>query len=261
MHKLSRSVYIIFFFLLSMSLIFQASPTLANSGTGQREMGELTDGKVKEKPQIEKLADNQYRIGSILVDKTKRIISIPGKTLSDNNNKPIEFIATMRNGYKSYESLFMLDVNAFEFNLACILIGLDSKNAVPAEFHFSPKPVLGDAVSIHISWKSNNKTVKYDIVELLKTRETKRKTKMAEAKTDTALAMPSEWSYTGSKFVGDNQYLAQMEGVLIGLVHDPASIIEHKTGIGLGRYGLISINNNIAPPQGHKILIIIQAKN
>jgi len=245
-----------FFFLLSMSLICSA-----NGSTGQREMGELTDGKVKEKPQIEKLANGQYRIGSIIVDKSKRIISIPGKTLSENNNKPIEFVATMKNGYKSYESLFMLEVNAFEFNLACILIGLNSEHAVPAEFHFSPKPVLGDAVSIHISWKSDNKTVKYDIVELLEFRKTKSRIKNTETKTDTTLSVPSEWSYTGSKFVGDNQYLAQMEGVLIGLVHDPASIIEHKAGIGLGNYGLISVKDDIAPPQGQKISIIIQAKN
>ena len=214
------------------------------------EMGELTDGRVKEKPQIEKLRDEKYRIGSIKIDKAKRLISIPGKMLSYEDGKPIEFIATMKNGYKSYESVFMLDSNAFEFNLACILIGLNSSHADPSKFHFDPEPVKGDPVVIKVSWESNDKINEYDIVELLK---------IGNADTNTSItpSVPSEWSYTGSMFVNGDQYLAQMDGVLIGVVHDPASIIEHR--IGLLNYGFLSIDASKAPQRGQEILITIQA--
>jgi len=241
------------FFLLTFSSVIFAqelpAPIITPADESNlNEMGELTDGRVKEKPQIEKLKNELYRIGSIKIDKTKRLITIPGKMLSYEEGKPIEFIATMKNGYKSYESVFMLDSNAFEFNLACILIGLDSSHADPSKFHFDPEPVKGDPVAIRVSWENHGKITEYDIVEVLK---------IGNSDTSITPSVPSEWSYTGSMFVNGDQYLAQMDGVLIGIVHDPASVIEHR--IGLLNYGFLSIDASKAPQSGQEILITIQA--
>ena len=256
--RTSSVIFLLTLFLLTLSSVCLSDelqpPIMPPEDSSLSEMGELTDGRVKQKPQIEKLGNEKYRIGSIRIDKTKRLITIPGKMLSYEGGKAIEFLATMKNGYKSYESVFMLDVNAFEFNLACILIGLDSSHAVPAKFHFDSEPVKGDPVSIRVSWESNGKRVDYDVIELLTTGD-------ANPDTATVPSLPSIWSYTGSMFVEGDQYLAQMEGVLVGLVHDPASIIEHRTGLGLGNYGFVTIDASRAPQRGQEILITIQANN
>lgn len=252
-----RALLVTFLLTLSSVGLAEQVPNSIPSPTNSKlnDMGELTDGRVTEKPQIEKLGNEQYRIGTIKVDKAKRFITVPGKMLSNVADKPIEFLATMKNGYKSYESVFMLDVNAFEFNLACILIGLDSSNAVPPKYHFDPEPVKGDPVSIRVSWKDNGKSFDYDPVELLKDAQIDPNKK---ASTPT---LPSTWSYTGSMFVEGDQYLAQMDGVLIGLVHDPASVIEHREGLGFHNYGSFTIDTSKTPKTGQEILITIQALN
>jgi len=209
------------------------------------DIGVPNDGRQKVKPRIEDLGKEKYRVGAIKIDKTRRLITIPGVMLPYEENKMIEFMATMKQGYKAYESVLSLETNAFEFNLACILIGLDSKKAVLSKFHFDPQPVQGDPVSIKVSWVKNGKRVEYDVIDLLKIGETK-------------LDKPTVWSYTGSMFVEGDRYLAQMDGVLIGLIHDPASIIEHKKGLAGGNWESIAINPDIAPQGGQEIVISIQ---
>ena len=209
------------------------------------DIGAPNDGRQKEKPRIEDLGKEKYRVGAIKIDKARRLITIPGVMLPYEEGKMIEFMATMKQGYKSYESVLSLETNAFEFNLACILIGLDSKKAVLSKFHFDPQPVQGDPVSIKVSWEKNGKRLEYDVIDLLKIGETKP-------------AKPTVWSYTGSMFVEGDRYLAQMDGVLIGLIHDPASIIEHKKGLAVGNYGSITIDPDIAPQGGQEIIISIQ---
>jgi hypothetical protein len=210
------------------------------------EYGGQNDGRLKEKPRIEDLGQGKYRIGKIVVDKAKQLITIPGTMLPYEDNKAIEFLASTKQGYKAYESVVMLDVNAFEFNLACILIGLDAKQSVSPKFHFDPEPVKGDPVSIRVSWEENGKQVEYDILQLLKVGKTKP-------------AGKSVWIYTGSKFINGDVYLAEIDGVLIGLIHDPASIIEHRDGLGLGNWGAISIDPDTAPKSGQALIIKIKA--
>ena len=241
--------------LLSVFLLLSAGICLADEttpATGAEtahyppdEIGEPDDGRMKEKPRIEDLGEGKYRIGAIRIDKAQHLISVPGIMLPYEDGKAIEFMATTKQGYKSYESVLMLEANAFEFNLACILIGLDPKRAVLPAYHFDPQPVQGDALSIRVGWNKHGQWVEHDVVELLRIGKSKP-------------VIPSGWSYTGSVFTEDNRYLAQMDGVLIGLVHDPASIIEHREGLGLGNWGSINIDAGLAPTGGQEVNVKLQ---
>lgn len=244
-HKILLSSYRLLFFIILLSLHTVSYSTEPATNVQPDEVGEPNDGIMKEKPKIEDMGQQIYRIGSIKVDKAKRLIMAPGKMLPYEDGKAIEFLATMKQGYKAYESVLSLDANAFEFNLACILIGLDSSQSVSPEFHFDPQPVKGDSVSIKVSWRNNGKPVEYDAAELLKVGEKKP-------------GKPSRWSYTGSMFIEGGRYLAQMDGVLIGLIHDPASIIEHREGLGLGNWGLLTIDHELAPKGGQEVTLTIQ---
>jgi len=209
-------------------------------------LGEPNDGKMKQEPSVQELGGEKFRIGAITVDRVKRLITVPGRMLPYEEVKPIEFVATMRQGFKSYESVLALDANAFEFNLACILIGLDADNASEVSYHFDPEPVEGDEVSIRVGWRKDEQWIEKDVVELLK---------LGQGKP----ASPSVWVYTGSGFIEGDRYLAQMDGVLIGLIHDPASIIEHREGIGLGDWGSVTVDSKMAPADGEEILLRIQS--
>lgn len=209
-------------------------------------MGELNDGRMTSQPGVHKLDKDRFRVGAIEVDKRKRLVTVPGRMLPFEEGKPIEFIATMKKGYKSYESVLMLDANAFEFNLACILIGLDPDRSTAARYHFDPEPIDGDRVSIRVGWQQDDQWVEKDAAELVKVGEQKP-------------AAPSVWIYTGSRFIDGDRYMAQMDGVIIGLIHDPASIIEHREGIGIGDWGSIAIDAAIAPAAGQEIIMRVQA--
>lgn len=182
-------------------------------------------------PKVENLGDNRYRIGNIVVDKSKQEFSVGGVVLVVE--PPLEFLAVTKGGAKGYESLLELNTDALSFNLACILIGLEAKEVRTSRFHFDPEEVKGDRVEIHVSWNIDGKQVSVSAAQML---EVGGKSSPVD-----------EWLYVGSMFQDDGQYLAHLDGTLIGFVHDPASIVEHRSGVGLGQYGAAGANSNLVP--------------
>ena len=237
-----RQLILLVFLSLLGSVCWSAEVTPAVENTVPNEPN---DGRMTREPSVQKLGNEQFKIGAIVVDRSKRLITVPGSMIPYEEGKPIEFVATMRQGYKAYESVLTLDANAFEFNLACILIGLDPDKASSVEYHFDPNPIAGDKVSIRVGWRENGQWLEMDVADLVKVGEEKP-------------ASPSVWVYTGSRFIEGDRYMAQMDGVLIGLIHDPASIIEHREGIGIGNWGNIAIDPELAPAGGQEIVLQVQ---
>ena len=219
-HSLSR-----FLFILLVVLFAQA--TLAN--------------QKPKPPTIKDLGNNRYQVGNIVIDKSKQLFTISGVVI--RNEPPIEFIAVTKGGEKAYESLLEMDTNAFDFNLACILIGLDEKKGKGSPMHFSPEAVKGDKVDVTLFWTKDNKTKSIAIADLLES--------------ETGNNIPSDWVYTASSFNKNGDFLAHLDGTLIGFVHSINTIIEHRTGIGLGNYGGINISANL-PPVGSRISLQIK---
>lgn len=200
-----------------------------------------TASTLKQKPRIESLGHGKYRIGKIILDKTKKKFVVPGSVI--RLDPPLEFLAVTKGGYKAYESLLELNTNAYEFNLACILIGLNPKSAVPSRVHFDVRPVSGDGVNIKVSWQQNGKRVTVRGEQLLNMIKTPKK--------------GSTWVYTGSILTRNGTYMAQVDGTLIGFVHDPSSVIEHRIGLGLGDYGAVGANKAVVPPIGTAVKLEI----
>ncbi len=197
------------------------------------------------KPAVQDLGNQRYRIGAIEIDKEKQIFTVPGVVI--RTDPPIEFVAVTLNGHKRYESVLELETDAFEFNLACILIGLDQQKARLPRFHFDPEPTQGDPVDVRLSWPSGDQTVEINATELF-------------LEGDKPVAT-QEWVYTGSAFLPDGRYMAAASGSLISFVHDPESIIQHRQGIGLSQYGGVTVNRAVAPPVGARISVSIQRRN
>lgn len=181
---------------------------------------------------IQSFGDGQYKIGNISVNKADKSFQVTGKFI--RLDAPIEFLAVAKDGDRGYESLLELDVDVFQFNLACILIGLDKNKGEPPKHHFDTTPLEGDSVEIWISWENNGKNYHVEAANLFK---------IKDSKLDSG-----EWVYTGSSFTpgkyGD--YLPKIGGgTLIGITHDPSSIIEHRIGFGRGSFSEIKLDESL----------------
>lgn len=197
-------------------------------------------------PHIESLGGERYRVGEIVIDKAAGSFLVPGRILTID--VPLEYLAVIVRGPKGYESLLELDASAVEFNLACILIGLTNDAAVPPDFQFDLDEVVGPSVTITAQWEENGETVEVDAGLLV----------MSDGKP----GIPDDWVYFGSSHPPGHPdvFLASSVGTLIGLAHDPASIIEHRTGVGIGARGSIVGNAELLGEIGKALTLRIAAK-
>ena len=210
-----------------------------------QEKKRAAEAQALRNPKIQDLGGDRFRVGLIEIDRGKRMFTVPAVIHLDEGAQ--EFLIAARGGYKGYESILEAGATPYEFNLACILIGLDDKTTRDPRYHFDPNKIEGDAVDISVSWKVGEETKRIPAARLVR-----------DSKDDRTLPEDG-WVYTGSAFTPDGQYLAQMDGVLVGFVHDPASIIEHATGFGQSLYGFVVPNTAVAPPKGTRVTVEVRA--
>ncbi len=197
---------------------------------------------------VEDLGEGRVRVGNIEIDTRQGSFTVSGMViLQDKIDAPMEFIAVTKGGVKSYEAIIELDTSAIDFNLACILIGLDEANATRPQYHFDPAETLGDPVSM---------TVAFEI-------ESDQGREQAVVPVESLLAGEDtvgshQWVYTGSSFYPNGDYLAEGVGTLVGFVHDPESIIQHRRGLGLGDYGAVVLNAEVVPPGQTPVVFTLQ---
>jgi hypothetical protein len=67
------------------------------------------------------------------------------------------------------------------------------------------------------------------------------------------------WVYTGSTFTTEGQYIAELDGVLIGFMHTRSSIIDEHGGTGVGRYGAIILNRNLGLEPNDPVTLYVRA--
>lgn len=193
---------------------------------------------------VEKLGDNLFRIGAIRVDTARKEVSVPGVV---NDVSVLEFVANTKGGFKAYESALELDTNAINFNLAMILIGLDKEHASVSKFHFDPNAPQGDPVEIWVEWTDGGKPRRIRAEQLV----------YNDVSKQTLTEGP--WIYTGSMFIENTGYLADLDGVLIGFVHTPAPIIESPRPLAEGGYGASRFNPNLGLKPGTRVTVVVRA--
>lgn len=196
-----------------------------------------------ESPKLEQVGEDRYRVGNIIVDKKTRSFEVPGKVL--HLTDALEYFAVASDGMKGYESLLELTTTPREFNLACILIGLDDKKSVKPRYQFDEQKPDGQSVDISLSWEEDGKSVTVSAANAMTAGED--------------VFDDDSWVYIGSA-LGDNgkQFMAEVGGTLIGFVHDPYSIIDHRNGGGIGAYGLITGNEKALPEEGSAVTLSVK---
>ena len=194
-------------------------------------------------PAVQKISDGVYRIGQLRVDTNKRELTAPATV---NDVLTVEFLANTRNGLKAYESAITVESDAITFNAALILLGLDPGNGRPSKFQFDAGTPEGDPVEIHIEFKGKRMRAE----QLLFDQRTKK-------------TLPiGPWVYTASTFYDTGHgkaFLAEQDGVLIGLMHGPAALIDNPRNDAVDGFGYFLVNPTLGVPPGSAITLIITA--
>jgi len=196
--------------------------------------------------EMKSLGRDRYQIGRIVVDKRTSTFSIPGRV--HVVGKPLEYLATSPGGMKAYETLLEVDATGSEFNLACILIGLErDPKQVPWQNLSQAERLVGRRIAISITWSVGGKLRQVPAAEAL-------------LNPDSGVKPESvEWVYIGSPASdGRDRFAADDTGTLIGFVHDANSIIESAIGIGIGAYGSVR-GHSMLPPVGTAVELVVQA--
>lgn len=194
-------------------------------------------------PAIQKLGESLYKVGQLRVDTAKRELTAPATI---NDVLTLEFAANTKGGLKAYESAITIDSDAITFNAALLLLGLDPANGRPSRYQFDPETPQGDPVSVELAWGSR----RVPIEELL----------FDQRNNKTLRQGP--WVYTGSTFYDGGhgrQFFAEVEGVLIGMMHGPAALIENPRNDAVTGYGSYVINPKLGIPPGSAITVIVTA--
>jgi hypothetical protein len=193
--------------------------------------------------ELKPLGQDRYQIGRIVVDKGARRFTVPGRV--HVTGKPLEYLATSPGGMKQYETLLELDAIGSEFNLACILIGLEGDPQQTSPRSDAQTPLVGQRVAITVEWSDGGKLRQVSAAQAL-------------LNPDTGVQPDSvDWVYTGS-WENQGRYGADVTGTLIGFVPNPNNIIQSAVGIGIGAYGSVR-GNAMLPPVGSPIELVVQA--
>ncbi|MEI6244386.1 MAG: YdjY domain-containing protein [Acidobacteriota bacterium] len=195
-------------------------------------------------PSVEKIRDGVYRVGNIQVDTIGREAAVEARINSDVTT--LEFVANKVGGAKAYESALTVMTDATTLNAALLLLGLDPAHSRVPTRHFDPVPPKGDPVELWIEWADGTATKRARIEQLLY--DTRTKTTLPEG----------PWVYTGSTF-SNGQYMAEVDGVLIGFVHSPAPLIENPRAGAVDAYGFVVLNPQRSPGMLLKAKLVIKA--
>lgn len=190
-------------------------------------------------PAVERLGKDLFRIGRTRVNTATREVSVVGTI---NPVSVLEFLANPPRGLKAYESALTLDTDGVTFNTGLVLIGLERNNA-----RLLPnKTVDGDRVELWVDLPGPPpKRIRGE--RLIFDRAT------SEESPET------HWIYTGSMFLPNGRYLADIDGVLIGFVQNRAAIIERPQTLGVGRYGSVVLNPNLGLQPGMTVTLTVKA--
>ena len=193
---------------------------------------------------VQKIRDGVYRIGKIEVDTNRKEATVPASVNAGVTT--LEFVANTPNGAKSYESALTVQADAYQFNTAMMLIGMDPAHARVPVRHFDPVPPAGDPVDVFVSWTINGAARRVRVEELL-----------FDERINAPLS-EGPWVYTGSAF-SSGQFMAGLDGVLIGFVHSPSPIIENPRAGAVSAYGSVVLNTRLGLAGGTPVTLTIRA--
>lgn len=195
--------------------------------------------------ELKSLGNDRYQVGRIVVDKRARRFVVPGRI--HLLGQPLEYLATSPGGVKAYEALLEIDASGSEFNLACILIGLERDPKFASSRQAGSGPIPGPRVTLSVAWTESGKRQQVSAARAILNSE-------VDVNPESV-----EWVYIGSPASAmTERFAADLTGTLVGFKPDDNGIIESAVGIGIGAYGSVR-GHSMLPPVGSAIELVVQA--
>jgi hypothetical protein len=193
----------------------------------------------------ERTGPGQYRIGEIQLNKSERSVSFPAAV---NMNKGLLEYLLVGNGGKLHESLLRTNIEPYNLQLACLLVGIEGTEA-PLAFQGDPATPKGDAVEILLRVKDNDG----------KQRAVAPETWLAQVVGETKRDVSGlRWVFSGS-VVHNGRFAAQVGGSIIALYHDPAAMIDNASPGGESDK-IWFVKEGATPPVGTPVTVTIKAR-
>ncbi len=180
-----------------------------------------------------------FQVGNVTIHKDEHFITIPGAI--NMRDGLLEYFACSRAG-KLHESLLVLDAEPYHIQIGLLLLGL-IPGSTPIAFQGSAELPCGAPLQIRIYWEVDNKIREFRPEELVLNIN------------DKATMKKSDWVFTGSK-IFNGRYMAQEDGSIIAIFHDPHAIIDHRSLSGADDTQFYA-NERVLPPLGAPVTVKI----
>ena len=186
-----------------------------------------------------------FRIGDIKINKKQRTISFPAEV---NMSRGLLEYVLVRIGGKTHESLLRTLCEPYNLQIALLLLGFEGTDR-PLAFQGDPGIPRGEPVDLIIEYiASDGKPVILHPEQWLEIRNDSRKND----------AQRLEWRYTGSIAV-NGRFLAQSDGSIIALYHDPVAMIDNASPGGESDK-IWFVKEDALPPVGTPVTVTVKAK-
>jgi hypothetical protein len=193
----------------------------------------------------ELISPGVYRIGDIIVSKAERSISFPA--VINMNSGLLEYLL-VRSGGKTHESLFRTQVEPYNLQIACLLLDLVGTDK-PLPFQGAPDVPKGDQLAIKVSYKDKDGMVREVFPEKWIARVVDEK--------QYGVVDRLKWTFVGS-WIYQGRFMAQVEGSIVALYHDPVAIIDNASPGGEIHNSWFVNEKNVPPPVGTQVTITIK---
>jgi hypothetical protein len=197
-------------------------------------------------PPIEQVGPGILRLGEIQIHKDTRSIVFPAQVNMDQGL--LEYLIVRSSG-KVHESLLRTEVDPFHLQIAFLLLGFEGTDR-PIAHQGSREIPTGDPIEIAIAYRGGEGQ------ELRIKAEDWVANKIENQLRDVGTL---KWVYTGSK-IFDGRFLAQVEGSIVALWHDPVVLVDNASPGGESNRIWFSKEGTV-PPVGTAVTVIIKARN
>jgi hypothetical protein len=237
---------VVFFF-----FIFAASHSIAQESVPPATMLPIHPGVNPSPPPdqmktipAEEVSAGIFRIGDIQINKENRSIIFPALVNMDKGL--LEYLLVHSAG-KTHESLFRTKVQPYNLQLAFMLLGFKGTDR-PLPYQGAPEKPKGEPLEITVTYdKKENQTT------TIRPEEWIVKTEANKQKDIGAL----NWVFTGSMVI-ERDFLAQREGSIIAIFHDPVAIIDNSSTGGESDK-IWFVKEGVVPPVGTPVTVTIKA--
>ena len=208
--------------------------------------------RAPEQARIRKAGPHLYAVGTLEVESLERTVRCRGRVNMDRGG-PIELLACLPRG-KTHESVFTLDAEPMDLQLALLLLGMrqgiNPAVEYPADSPERARPA-GDEAAIFVEWRSAPEGGQEPALERRRAEEF-----LLNVETERP-AERAEWVFLGSVMVG-GRFGADVDGSLITTYHDPLAILELALPTVNDDVYYV-VNEEVCPPVGTPVELVIRA--